>query len=188
MSNEMKIFILMAGLDAAGKSTIIYQLGLGDIVTKIGLNLETCQNEDWKWICWDAPLDGVQTVKMRDLRRYYCQGVTHFVFVIDSNDRDRLAEAQDELFQLLNEDDLREVPLLVFCNKQDLPKAMSVDEITDRLQLHTIRNRAWATQACCATSKEGILEGLDRLKTGLHQTNRFNTTKSARSGCFYIRR
>jgi ADP-ribosylation factor 1/2 len=180
MSNERKISILMTGLDAAGKTTIIYRLGLANVVTSPTIFIvETYTSADSQWICWDL---GGQD-KLRSWRRPYYQGVTHLIFVIDSDDRDRLAEARDELFQILYEDELREVPLLVFCNKQDLPNAMSVDEITDHLQLHTIRNRAWATQACCATSKEGIGEGLNWLKTGFHQTNpnRFKTTKSARS-------
>ena len=32
---------------------------------------------------------------------------------------------QEELFRTLEEDELTNVPVLVFCNKQDLPKAMS---------------------------------------------------------------
>ena len=37
---------------------------------------------------------------------------------MDSNDRERVAEARDELNRMLNEDELREAILLVFANKQ----------------------------------------------------------------------
>lgn len=51
--------------------------------------------------------------------------------------------------------------LLVFANKQDLPNAMSAAEITDKLGLHALRQRQWYIQSTCATSGEGLYEGLD---------------------------
>ena len=80
---------------------------------------------------------------------------------MDSNDRDRSGEAHDELHRMLSEDELREAVVLVFANKQDLPNAMSVAEVTDKLGLHSLRNRKWYIQATCATSGEGLFEGLD---------------------------
>lgn len=63
--------------------------------------------------------------------------------MIDSNDRDRVIEARDELHRMLNEDELRDAVLLVFANKQDLPNAMNAAEITDKLGLHSLRQRHW---------------------------------------------
>ncbi|KAF3858147.1 hypothetical protein F7725_011348 [Dissostichus mawsoni] len=40
------------------------------------------------------------------------------IFVVDSNDRERCGEAQDELARMLGEDELRDAVLLVFANKQ----------------------------------------------------------------------
>lgn len=40
------------------------------------------------------------------------------IFVVDSNDRERMGEAREELTRMLNEDELREAALLVFANKQ----------------------------------------------------------------------
>ena len=37
---------------------------------------------------------------------------------MDSNDRERVAEAREELSRMLNEDELRDAVLLVFANKQ----------------------------------------------------------------------
>lgn len=72
--------------------------------------------------------------------------------MVDSNDRDRVSEARDELQRMLNEDELRDALLLVFANKQDLPNAMNAAEITDKLGLHSLRNRHWYIQTTCATS------------------------------------
>ena len=92
------------------------------------------------------------------------QGV---IFVVDSNDRDRVGEARDELHRMLNEDELREAILLVFANKQDLPNAMNAAEITDKLGLHSLRQRGWYIQSTCATTGDGLYEGLDWLSSSL---------------------
>ena len=68
------------------------------------------------------------------------------IFVVDSNDRERIAEARDELNRMLAEDELRDAVVLVFANKQDLPHAMNPAEITDKLGLHNMRNRNWYIQ------------------------------------------
>ena len=43
---------------------------------------------------------------------------TGLIFVVDSNDRERVGEAKEELNRMLNEDELRDAILLVFANKQ----------------------------------------------------------------------
>lgn len=40
------------------------------------------------------------------------------IFVVDSNDRERIAEAREELMRMLAEDELKDAVLLVFANKQ----------------------------------------------------------------------
>lgn len=42
------------------------------------------------------------------------------------------------------QDELRDAVLLVFANKQDLPNAMNAAEITDKLGLHSLRQRHWS--------------------------------------------
>ena len=96
--------------------------------------------------------------KIRPLWRHYYQNTQGLIFVVDSNDKDRVGEAHDELHRMLSEDELREAIVLVFANKQDLPNAMSVAEVTDKLGLHSLRNRKWYIQATCATSGEGLFE------------------------------
>ncbi len=82
--------------------------------------------------------------------------------MVDSNDRERISEAAEELNKMLNEDELREAALLVFANKQDLPNAMSVAEVTDKLALHSLRTRKWYIQSTCATTGDGLYEGIYR--------------------------
>lgn len=61
--------------------------------------------------------------------------------MVDSNDRDRISESAEELNKMLLEDELRDVVILVFANKQDLPNAMSTAEVAEKLRLRDIRNR-----------------------------------------------
>lgn len=44
--------------------------------------------------------------------------ISGLIFVVDSNDRERINEAREELMRMLNEDELRDAVLLVFANKQ----------------------------------------------------------------------
>uniref|UniRef100_A0A7N2L4Q5 ADP-ribosylation factor n=1 Tax=Quercus lobata TaxID=97700 RepID=A0A7N2L4Q5_QUELO len=86
-------------------------------------------------------------VQIRPLWRHYFQNTEGLIFVVDSNDRDHVVEARDELHRMLNEDELREAMLLVFANKQDLPNAMNAAEITDKLGLHSLRQRHYISRA-----------------------------------------
>uniref|UniRef100_A0A8C3C7Z3 ADP-ribosylation factor 3 n=1 Tax=Cairina moschata TaxID=8855 RepID=A0A8C3C7Z3_CAIMO len=161
---EMRI--LMVGLDAAGKTTILYKLKLGEIVTTIptiGFNVETVEYKNISFTVWDV---GGQD-KIRPLWRHYFQNTQGLIFVVDSNDRERVNEAREELMRMLAEDELRDAVLLVFANKQDLPNAMNAAEITDKLGLHSLRHRNWYIQATCATSGDGLYEGLDWLANQL---------------------
>merc|ERR1711975_165894 len=154
--------IVMGGLDAAGKTTILYKLKLGEIVTTIptiGFNVETVEYKNISFTVWDV---GGQD-KIRPLWRHYYQNTQGIIFVVDSNDRERVTEAKDELNRMLSEDELRDGVLLVLSNKSDLPQAMSAAETADKLGLHSLRNRQWFIQATCATNGEGLYEGLDWL-------------------------
>jgi small GTP-binding protein len=158
--------ILMVGLDAAGKTTILYKLKLGEIVTTIptiGFNVETVEYKNINFTVWDV---GGQD-KIRPLWRHYFVNTQGLIFVVDSNDRERAKEAKDELEKMLSEDELRDAVLLVFANKQDLPNAMSISEITDSLGLRSIRDRTWYIQSTCAVQGTGLYEGLDWLSDQL---------------------
>jgi len=163
---KQQMRILMVGLDAAGKTTILYKLKLGEIVTTIptiGFNVETVEYKNISFTVWDV---GGQD-KIRPLWRHYFQNTQGLIFVVDSNDRERVAEAQEELTKMLQEDELRDAKLLVFANKQDLPNAMAAAEITEKLGLNRLSSKSWYIQATCATQGTGLYEGLDWLSNEL---------------------
>merc|ERR1719449_222583 len=138
ISSTREMRILMVGLDAAGKTTILYKLKLGEVVTTIptiGFNVETVEYKNINFTVWDI---GGQD-KIRKLWRFYYQNTQGLIFVIDSNDRDRIEDAREELAKILNEDEMRDAVLLVFANKQDLPNSMTAAEVTEKLGLHNLR-------------------------------------------------
>ncbi|XP_047309618.1 ADP-ribosylation factor D-like [Impatiens glandulifera] len=160
---EMRI--LMIGLDAAGKTTILYKLKLGESITiipTVGFNIETVEYKNISFTMWD--LGGQVKIWKHFIQNQNTQGL---IFVVDSNDRERVVEARDELHRMLNEDELRDSALLVFANKQDLPNAMNAAEITDKLGLHSLRQRHWYIQSTCAISGEGLYEGLEWLSSNI---------------------
>jgi len=163
---KQEMRILMVGLDAAGKTTILYKLKLGEVVTTIptiGFNVETVEYKNISFTVWDV---GGQD-KIRPLWRHYYQGTQGLIFVVDSNDRDRVEDAREELNKMLNEDEMRDAILLVFANKQDLPNAMPAAEVTEKLGLQSMRSRQWFIQSACATTGDGLYEGLDWLSRTL---------------------
>lgn len=48
----------------------------------------------------------------------YFLAIQGLIFVVDSNDKERVFEAKEELMRMLGEDELRDAVLLIFANKQ----------------------------------------------------------------------
>lgn len=154
--------ILMLGLDAAGKTTILYKLKFGERVTTIptiGFNVESLQYKKLNMNIWDV---GGQD-RLRPLWRYYFHNTQGLIFVVDCNDTSRIQLAAEELQRLLEEDELSQSILLVYANKQDLPNAVRVNELAEKLHLNTMIGRKWKIQGTVATTGDGLSEGLDWL-------------------------
>jgi len=154
--------ILMLGLDAAGKTTVLYKLKLGEHVTTIptiGFNVENIEYSGFNMNIWDV---GGQD-RLRPLWRHYFHNAQGLVFVVDSNDVGRIEEARNELHKLLEENELDKTILLVYANKQDLPNAIKPQELANKLKLNTMNNRVWQVQGTCAATGDGLFEGLDWL-------------------------
>ncbi|KAJ3045832.1 ADP-ribosylation factor, Arf Arf6 [Rhizophlyctis rosea] len=154
--------ILMLGLDSAGKTTILYKLKLGQSVTTIptvGFNVESVTYRNIKFNVWDV---GGQD-KIRPLWRHYFAGTQGLIFVVDSNDPERLDEARVELHRIVSDRDMQDCAILVFANKQDLPRALSPLQVTEALQLPRLQGRLWYVHPSCATTGEGLLDGLQWL-------------------------
>lgn len=154
--------ILILGLDGAGKTTILYRLQLGEVVSTkptIGFNVETLNYKNLKLNVWDL---GGQT-SVRPYWRCYYDEAASVIFVVDSTDKERISLAAKELHVMLQEEELKDAALLVFANKQDQRGALSVSHISKELDLVSLKERSWSIVASSATKGEGITEGLDWL-------------------------
>ncbi|KAL6209839.1 hypothetical protein ACLB2K_020778 [Fragaria x ananassa] len=139
---ENGVRILMVGLDASGKTTILYKLKLGEIVSTIptiGFNVETIEYKNITFTVWDV---GGQD-KIRPLWRHYFKNTQGLIFTVDSNDRERIPETRNELHRILSECELSNAVVLVLANKQDLPNAMCATEVADKLALHLLGQHSW---------------------------------------------
>ncbi|KAB0368389.1 hypothetical protein FD755_020155 [Muntiacus reevesi] len=133
--------ILMVGLDAAGKTTILYTLKLGVI---------TAEYKNISFTVWDV---GGQD-KIQPLWRHYSQNTQGLIFVVDSNDRKCVNEAFEELMRMLAEDELRDAVLLV--SQTSWAYTLCVQELVHSCHLC----HQW----------DGLYEGLDWLSNQLrHQ-------------------
>ena len=98
---------------------------------------------------------------LRSSWQTYYSHTEYVILVIDSTDRERLPLSKEELFRMLQCEELRSASVLIFANKQDIKDAMTSAEISRQLCLTSIKDQAWHIQACCALTGEGLYQGLD---------------------------
>eukprot|EP00812_Abedinium_dasypus_P010059 NODE_3703_length_753_cov_23.902579.p1 GENE.NODE_3703_length_753_cov_23.902579~~NODE_3703_length_753_cov_23.902579.p1 ORF type:complete len:189 (-),score=49.98 NODE_3703_length_753_cov_23.902579:90-656(-) len=160
---EREARILMLGLDNAGKTTILKTLSeeeIKNIQPTQGFNIKSLVHEGFKLNVWD--IGGQKSI--RPYWNNYFESTDALVFVIDSSDAHRVAEARLELEQLLVEDRLVSVPMLIFANKQDLTMALEPPALMEALALgDRLAARTWNIQACSATENHGLQDGLEWL-------------------------
>ncbi|CAD8183558.1 unnamed protein product [Paramecium octaurelia] len=154
---EMRILIL--GLDKSGKTTILYKLHSNELIQTaptMGFNVETLTYKNLKFQAWD--LGG-----QNDLRIYwkcYYPNTNGIIYVIDSFDEGRLKTSKEELMNILQSQELKDVPLLILANKQDMQGALSETQICEFLKLEVKKTRKWTIVKCSALTGLGLNEGM----------------------------
>jgi len=141
---------LIIGNDASGKTMILYQFKLAKPITTIptiGFNVETIEYGDVTFTMWDV--GGCD--KIRPLWRHYYQNTDAIIFVIDSNDRDRLVNnlpddiygvhADSGISLLLREPELRNSPSLICAKKKGLSISLNIEEISITIDPGVIMDR-----------------------------------------------
>lgn len=159
--------LVVLGLDGAGKTTLLYSLKLGEVlhtVPTIGFNVETVSYKNISFTMFDI---GGQD-KIRGLWRHYYQNNDAVIYVVDSSDLSRMDMCRDEMWSVLNHEMMRNIPVLVFANKQDMPGALTPSQVAQHMGLHKEAKRAWHVQGSNAIKQDGLYEGLDWLATTLN--------------------
>ncbi|XP_065656236.1 uncharacterized protein LOC124814351 isoform X3 [Hydra vulgaris] len=170
--------ILLLGLDAAGKTTILYKLKLNENVSTIptiGFNVEEVTPvKNVTFTMWDV---GGQE-KIRPLWRHYYQGAEGLVFVVDASDVLRIQEAREELFSVLKDEGIEKgIPAVILANKQDLPNALKSWELVDKMRLKELSGNPWHVQEMCALTGDGLYEGIQKLADMVKTYQRENKVK-----------
>ncbi|XP_059162608.1 ADP-ribosylation factor 1-like isoform X2 [Physella acuta] len=179
--------IVIACLDPWCKTSQLFKLKLGEVVTTIppfGFNFQKLNLNEAIDICGRD--------KMRPLSRDFYANTDGVIYMIDSNNRERLDDAIDELMQkFLTPYDLIDTVVMVLANNQDLPNALSSQEIEDRLKEKCPRCRQTIfVLPCSVTTKVGVHEAFDEfvkqiklMKAGKAKRSYIDVHKSMEEDC-----
>ncbi|KAH7820051.1 Arf1l [Monocercomonoides exilis] len=163
--------VFMIGLDAAGKTSILYRLKLNEFVhatPTIGFNMENVRYKRFTLTICDA--GGNKRIKPLMYRS--CKGKDAIIIVVDSVDISRIACTtmecgdclKEELHYFLQQKEAGNFPLLIYANKQDMAGAVSPEYIREKLELDSLcAGRSWFIQPCSALTGDGLLGGLEWL-------------------------
>ena len=162
---------MMIGLDGAGKTTILHRLHKGLLYSTtptIGFNVETMKLRNVCMTVWDV---GGQA-KMRHLWRRCWNVIDAVIYVIDLTDRDRVDEAGQELWHVLEQEHMKEALLLVLANKADRYNRMTGADVVRMLHSTSAHPRAWHVQECSAVTGAGLEDGMRWLYTQIRRRRR----------------
>ncbi|XP_038184671.1 LOW QUALITY PROTEIN: putative ADP-ribosylation factor-like protein 5C [Arvicola amphibius] len=166
-SQEHKVIIV--GLDNAGKTTILYQFLINEVVhtcSTIGSNAEEIALQKTWFLMWD--LGGQEALLLLapsgSSWDIYYSSTEFVILVIYSTDRNRNHPGA-ELCKMLAHEALQEASVLIFANKQDVKDSMNIVEISQFLTLSATKDHPWHIQGCCALTGEGLPAGLQWMQS-----------------------
>jgi small GTP-binding protein len=128
------INLVFCGLDYAGKTAMFIRLKTGkfqpDLKPTISSSMDSITIPDDDGMLEVNIIDLGGQKMLRDQWKHYIEKSNSVIFVIDSNDKERFAEAKEE-FQQRVKTTLRGRPCIIACNKTDLHTK------EDRLRIET---------------------------------------------------
>ncbi len=98
----------------------------------VGLNVEQITYRGLSLTLWDVSGQATR------LWKHYFDKINAIIFVVDSSDREKMPRAQEELHRVITDEELSQAPVLIFANKQDVPGALTEQEVYEQLRLHEI--------------------------------------------------
>eukprot|EP00040_Diaphanoeca_grandis_P017904 m.94113 g.94113 ORF g.94113 m.94113 type:complete len:186 (-) comp26683_c0_seq1:59-616(-) len=137
--------LTLVGLQNSGKTTFVNVIASGqfseDMIPTVGFNMRKVTKGNVTIKLWDI---GGQP-RFRSMWERYCRGVNAIVYMVDAAAPTKMDSAKQELHALLAKDQLQGIPVLVLGNKNDLPKALDVEQLIELLDLKSIADR----EVCC---------------------------------------
>ncbi|GFR93361.1 ADP-ribosylation factor [Elysia marginata] len=178
MGGSSSVQVVMVGLEGTGKTTLLYRLKFGQYTSSIptiGFNRETVEapaiegkSRGVSFVIWD--IGGKDN--MRPLWKSYLRSADGVLFVVDSSDREGAEEARMELTRLVRTQNPQSVlPTLVVANKQDLPAAMSPQDVAKAVGVPELQaaSHPCRLMPACAVTGEGLPEAMDTMYEMVHK-------------------
>ncbi|KAK4799558.1 hypothetical protein SAY86_024923 [Trapa natans] len=178
MFSKKEFHVLVLGIEKSGKTTLLEKLkslysnleGLPPdrIVPTVGLNVGRVELPNAKLVFWDL---GGQP-GLRSIWEKYYEEAHAVVFVIDASCPSRFEDSKSALEKVLRNDDLQGAPLLILANKQDLPEAVSTEELALYLDMKKLDERVSMYEAVSAYDGLGIRESVEWLVEVMERSKR----------------
>ena len=176
--------VIMFGFYAAGKTSIINYLK-----NKIGDNTYDGGFGSFLYIEPKLNYKGLSVIEI-DIGdcfgvRYYARregrnkmnqafkDAKGIIFVIDSCDIDSLEDYFffEDFDYILSLEDLKNLPILILVNKQDLDKALSPEEIIKKIGFEKLKEKIWLAVGTSVKTGEGIEKGFDWMVSIIKKLN-----------------
>ena len=159
--------ILMLGLNGSGKTTILNYLdGNSDeipaptITPSFSAGTNLSKGLDGLSISiWDFSGDD----RFRKEWSRFVREPQVLLFVVDSADTSRIAEVSQYLISILQHPKIEGIHVLILANKQDLPAALSLKELAEKLSLAHYTANPCAFQRACSLTGKGLYEAIYKL-------------------------
>ncbi|KAK8916110.1 hypothetical protein KSP39_PZI022291 [Platanthera zijinensis] len=176
--SKIEFHVLILGVHKAGKTSLLEKLkaiylnseGLPPdrIVPTVGLNIGRIEVSNAKLVLWDL---GGQ-VGLRTIWEKYYEEAHAIVYMIDASCPSSFEDSKSALEKVLRHDDSRGAPLLILANKQDLPDAVSSEELARYLDLKELGERLYLFEAVSAHDGMGIKYAIEWLVDAMERSKR----------------
>ncbi|KAJ3525094.1 hypothetical protein NMY22_g10716 [Coprinellus aureogranulatus] len=166
--------VLIGGLDYTGKTTLLYFLKLGKIVTTIpslgvnveAVNVKTSSSKKLDLTLWEVGAGCGGPAFRAMMMKWYLPGAAALIWMVDSTDVRRDESIEQGLKVLLAHADAEmpdyHLPVLVLANKSDQPNATPIDEIRIMFS-DVLRGRIAGVFSTSVTSTQPLRKAMDLL-------------------------
>ncbi|KAG4304596.1 hypothetical protein PORY_001989 [Pneumocystis oryctolagi] len=170
--------VLILGLERSGKTTFLERvksiynhvsaLPPENIISTVGQNIGRITINNTKIQFWD--LGGRSS--LRSLWYPYFSECHSIILMIDSSEKERIQETKDVFEALIRHEHIKQVPILILVNKQDISESLKVEEIKTILdnvieKLDPCKNHIMPTSA--VDGRTGVQEAIEWLKNQMEQ-------------------
>ncbi|XP_067678988.1 ADP-ribosylation factor-related protein 1-like [Haliotis asinina] len=162
-------FVLILGLDNAGKTTYLEQtktkfnrnyqgMNLSKITSTVGLNIGKIDLGKVRLNFWDL---GGQEELQSLWDKYYAESHA-VIYIVDSSDAERIEESKSAFDKMITNNTLAGVPLMLLANKQDLDGCVNVADMRTIFSpsQELIGHRDLLVSGVSALKGDGVNEGI----------------------------